>query len=256
MVTNMDRRQLLRLSAGAAAGLTAAAVLPSTPASAGTRSGPALPVVPGMSGDVRANEFWYQFDEVLYFDKAPELTEAYAAITANFSALEEGVAYFWLEQRASAEYRATYTAAWRPVRSALKYLMDTQLSIMDRYYDCDERGLEQAFVDFGQGILLDPRRDPNPVHTMDGKPPAGYHIWHAYMRAAIFLGISPARWTRIDKYNGIAWHLQSIAKPTTTAVSAPLAASVVRDVREVWNRRGSEQVDLAYTSVPFPAGVS
>jgi hypothetical protein len=255
MSLHLDRRQLLRLSVGAAAttGLLAAGALP---AAAAGPSCPPLPNVPGMLGDVRNNEFWYQFDEVLYFDVPDEIGAAYQAINANFSDLEEGIAFYWLAERTTGDYPNAYAARWAPVRSSLKVLMDAQLKIMDRYYRHDDRGLEQAFVDFAQGVLFDPRRGDSSVHTMDGTPPAGYHIWHAYMRAAVLLGISPARWKQIDRFNGLAWHLQSIAKPSRTTVNAPLDRQVVQSVRRLWSQRGAEAVDEAFESVPYPAGVS
>ena len=257
MSSHVDRRELLRMSVGAAfaAGLTATTLVPAGSASAGPRPR-GLPPVPGMSGDRKANEFWYVFDDVLYFNQPAELTAAYQAVRAHFADVEEGVAYFWFAQRNSGAYRANYTAKWAPVRSSLKVIADAQTAIIDQFYRHDDRGLESAFVDFAQGVLYDPRRPASPVHTMDNTPPAGYHIWHAYGRATSLLGIESKRWDRIGRLNGIAWHLQSIAKPSTTTLSEPLDPRVVRDVRRLWWGRGVEQIEEAFESVPYPAGVS
>lgn len=40
----------------------------------------------------------------------------------------------------------------------------------------------------------------------------GYHRWHAFIRAAVLLGVDKNIWLQIDRYVGLAWAIQSEAK--------------------------------------------
>jgi hypothetical protein len=257
----LSRRQALRLSAGTVAGLTIWGASPATAALAGPATwagtSPEIPVVPGMLGDPRENELWYQYDEQLYYSAPQQLLDAYQAVAGVFGGVEEEVAFFWLAERAKSTYPRDYIAAWRPLRDALALISRSQLSIMDSYYGGNPAGLVSAFVDFGQGVLYDPRR---PVeyrnHIMNGNPPPGYHVWHAYIMAMTFLGVDAVRWTLIDPLVGLAWHLQSIAKPAQDIVNPPQDPALILQLKQLWLVRTPAQIEEAFESVPYPAGVS
>ncbi|NYT96201.1 hypothetical protein [Salinispora sp. H7-4] len=167
------------------------------------------------------------------------------------------MAYFWLEQRTSGNYPHDYREAWRPLRPQLQLLSEIQLSMLDTYYRRNFGGLMSAFLDFGQGVLWDPRRpDPYRVHIMNGDPTPGYHVWHAYIRAMDLLNVDADRWRSIERLVGAAWHVQSLAKPAYNAPNTPLEPIVVADVKRLWLRRSTEEIDEAFESNPYPAGVS
>jgi hypothetical protein len=217
----MDRRSLLKITAGAAVA-TAGSVLLSGTAEAETNG---LPPVPGMLGDRRANEVWYQLDEIALYNPSQETRDAYTAL------------FGYLGQEST--------------------LSKLQLGNFDRFYRGDEAGLTKAFADFGQGVLFDPRREPvsSEVHTMDGDPPSSYHFWHAIQRAQMLLGIDRHRWARIDPMLGFAWALQSVAKPDHRHVNPGLPAGQVRAFARYWLPREPAQLDHDFQSSPYPSGL-
>jgi hypothetical protein len=64
-MSSVDRRTLLKLSL---AGVGATVLLPGT-----AFADDDLPPVPGMLGDRRANEMWYQFDQVALYQAFQEV---------------------------------------------------------------------------------------------------------------------------------------------------------------------------------------
>jgi len=245
---------MLKLSAGAAVAGLAAPVLLTGTASATTGGG--LPPVPGMLGDRRANELWYQIDEVALYHPAQEVQDAYAAIFAYFGSGGFSQFYLkWLELSQLPEYPGNYTEFVTPIKDPLKVLSRLQLGVIDSLYGHDEGGLVGAFSAFGQGVLFDPRRAPveSEVHTMDGDPPGGYHTWHAILRGMMLLGIDKHRWGRIDPLVGFAWALQSIAKPDHRHVNPGLPSAQVRALTRSWLPRDVARLDVDFRSQPYPA---
>ena len=245
---------MLKLAAGAAVAGAAAPVLFGGTASAATES--RLPPVPGMLGDRKANELWYQIDEVALYNQAQEVKDAYAAIFAYFGA--PGFFQFytrWLELSQLPEYPRNYTEFVTPIKEPLKVISRLQLGVIDSLYRYDDQGLVGAFAAFGQGVLFDPRRAPveSEVHTMDGDPPDGYHLWHSILRATMVLDIDKHRWARIDPLIGYAWALQSIAKPDHRHVNPGLPSAQVRALARSWLTRDVTQLDLDFRTRPYPA---
>ncbi|MFD5631198.1 MULTISPECIES: hypothetical protein [unclassified Streptomyces] len=258
----LDRRRVLRASIGAAAlaGLGTAAV---APARASTGSGAAgLPPVPGMQGDRRANEVWYQLDEVALYQASPELLAAYRAIGRHVGgSIESGFRTVWQEMSKSPEYPGNFASFMAPIEAPLRVVSGIQLDVFDSLYRPYDLRLPAAFADFGQGVLYDPRREVvrSPVHTMDslpGRPPVGYHTWHAYMRAMMLLGIDRHRWAAFAPLNAYAWALQSVAKPTTQTPSPPLPRRTVIEFAASWLPRGVRRLDADFQSFPYPVGIS
>ncbi|MGB3442134.1 MAG: hypothetical protein WBA97_25585 [Actinophytocola sp.] len=257
MSNEMDRRGLLRVSAGAAV-LAAAGMagLAGTSAAETAGRGTELPPVPGMLGDRLANELWYQLDEATLYTNDPELNDAYLAMMAHLGGdLENSMLAAWNSMVTSPDYPRNYAHFMAPVRGALQKLSDVQAMVFDTYYPRRDIQLAEAYGMFGQGVLFDPRRAvvKQEVHTMGGNPPHGYHVWFAYLRAMMVLGIDQARWRDMGPYVAYGWAAQSIAKPDQRAVNPPLPAATMRRLRRTWLCRSIRQLDRDFQSFPYPA---
>jgi len=247
----MDRRSLLKVGAAAVAGVALAGATTGT-AAADT----GLPPVPGMLGDRRANELWYQLDEIALYHQSQEVQDAYAVLWPFIQQnAPEGLYAKWRELSREPAYPKNYAEFAKPVEGPLKVLSKLQLDNFDRFYRGDEGGLVKAFAAFGQGVLFDPRRAPeeSEVHTMNGNPPSGYHFWHSVLRAQMVLGIDRHRWARIHPMIGFAWALQSIAKPDHRHVNPGLPREQVRTLARYWLPRSPAQLDQDFQSTPYPA---
>ncbi|MEU7135046.1 hypothetical protein [Streptomyces sp. NPDC046261] len=201
-----------------------------------------------MLGDRLANEFWYRFDEATLVRQSPELKEAYAAITRHVGGNpSSGMLKAWTRLGMAEGYPASYAEFLRPVREPLRIVSGVQLAVFERYYRHRPHGVFTAFSLFAQGVLFDPRREPvqAEVHTMDGDPPLGYHVWHAYQRASVLLGIDGRFWTSVIPVNGFAWALQLLARPDTRKVNPALPRETVRRVAASWLVRSPDEVDRA-----------
>jgi hypothetical protein len=269
---NLSRRQLLRASGAVAvgAGVGAAGLAGAAPASAALAPAPVgaavmaarahdpeFPDVPGMVGDRRANEFWYQFDQRTLYGRPRELVDAFIAISRYVdggTGQERTFIEVWLDMARSSDYPANFTEFVTPIREPLAVVSRIQAEVFDRHYDYADPRLVAAFSWFGQGVLYDPRRlDVGaPVHTMNGDPPVGYPFWHVFIRSMMFLDIDRSRWGRIAPLNAFAWQLQTLAKPRQDAVNPPLPRRTVLDVAASWLPRSPRQLDIDFQSFPFP----
>lgn len=264
MIENIARRRMLggALGAGAVIGLgmlRATAPAAAAEAAALACPDPAIPVVPGMSGNPRANQCWYELDEVGLYKPSQEFIDAAVAVGRALGNpdIEIAMAELWRNTRLAGTYPDSFISAVAPVREALKVLADTEASVFYQYYGCDWPGFVSAMADFGQGILYDPRRPAGArVHMMNGNPPPGYLAWHGFNRAFAFLGIAPRYWNRLDPVVAFGWAVQSTAKPVTDAHNPPLPAAVVRELARTWLRRPPGQIDEAFMSFPYPPGIS
>ncbi|MFG3008195.1 hypothetical protein [Streptomyces calvus] len=258
MSHHVDRRQVLRVSLGAAAAAAAGTVAARPAVAAGHHD--ELPEVPGMSGDRRANEFWYQLDEATLYNSGQEVKDAYAAIRAHVGNIERGMREKWLELVAQPGYPHTYAEFLAPVKQPLEVLSRTQLGVMDRYYGRRHPHLVKAFGWFGEGVLYDPRgHAPFLVHTMNATPdfpPPGYHTWYAYLRGMMLLDIDRRRWQRIAPALAFAWAVQSTAKPAQDRINPPLPARTVRRLATTWLVKDTDRLDQDFRSFPYPQGMS
>lgn len=264
-MTEMSRRRLIGTSLGvaAAAGLGTLAV-PGA-ASAATATAPAskrppkLAPVPGMRGDRLANEFWYQLDEVALYSPTAEFVDAIMAIKAVFPGdFEVAVAQAWVGDRTAGTYPGGFRDLLLPLRDALEVVSAVQKAVHDTYYPCDWTAFTGAMIDFGQGVLYDPRRGAGAmVHMMNGTPPVGYHTWHAFNRGFQLLGISADFWARYDVLVGLGWALQSTAKPVPDAsTNKPLPRETVRRLTREWLTKSPSAADDAFMNFPYPPGIS
>ncbi|MFD8824107.1 Tat pathway signal sequence domain protein [Streptomyces sp. NPDC059605] len=252
----MDRRGVLRAAAGIAGAAAAVTVAGTLPAAAHGRPH-RFPEVPGMVGDRRANEFWYEYDERFYYHPTPELSEAVDVICkpfGDFTKIDSG----WAATRTGGRYPRSYLELIRPNRDAFQLLSDAQREVYREFYRHDPQGLVHAFQLFGQGVLFDPRRPAgNKVHMMNFTPPDfthAYHRWHPFLAGFRLLDIDAQWWTHINRLAGTAWELQSLGRPVTDANdNKPLPRRTVHGITRKWMHRSPRQLDRAFDSYPYPA---
>jgi hypothetical protein len=264
MIAEMDRRRMLGVSfsAAAIAGLGLLRAAPSAAASVATP--PAcidapIPVVPGMSGDPRANQCWYELDEVGLYHPSQQFLDAVGAVVQAVGNpdIEVGIAEAWRNDRLAGTYPGGFISIFAPLKQQLKVLSDIEGAVFDKYYGCDPRGLVSAMADFGQGVLYDPRRPAGAlVHMMDGTPPVGYHAWHAFNRAFAFVGVAPRRWNKFDQLTAFGWAVQSTAKPVADTHNPPLPAAVMRRLARTWLHMRPDEIDQAFMNFPYPPGIA
>ncbi|MGA6158694.1 hypothetical protein ACPEIC_35700 [Stenotrophomonas sp. NPDC087984] len=214
-----------------------------------------------MLGDRVANELWYRFDEVTYFQQSPEIKAAYEGISKHVGGNPlKGVRDAWIQLSGSSGYPASYAAYLRPVRDALQVLSSAQIGVFKAYYGKNPHGVFEAMSYFAQGVLFDPRRAPvqSEVHTMDGDPPLSYHTWHAFCYANVLLGIDRRFWSAFIPLNGFAWGLQLRAQPDTRKVNPPQPRRVVAQMAASWLLGGLERTNARlldyHRSEPSQAG--
>jgi hypothetical protein len=247
------------LSVAMGLGSASTAEAAGTAAGAGSGAGPAVPLpdvplpdVPGMCGNRLANEFWYTFDRELSLAPCQELRDAYSEIASHVGGNSRyGLRDRWLTMSRKPEYPHNFISFVAPLAGPLKVVSAAQFSVLDRFYP-NERGVVEAFAAFGQGVLYDPRRAEMKaeVHTMDDL--MGYHTWHAYQRAMMFLGISRSRWECLAPVTGFAWAVQSVARPRQRAVNPPLPSRTLKTLARTWLPRGQRELDEAFQSTPTP----
>ena len=250
----LNRRSLLIMTTGVStaiglgAATTAAAAAPAAPARTEE-----LPDVPGMSGDRRANEFWYQFDQETGFEPSPRLLDAYQAIGAHVGGdIKNGLREQWLSLSKQPEYPRNYISFVAPLAEPLAVVSEAQLSVIDRFYPRFNSQIIAAFAYFGQGVLYDPRRADrgSEVHMMDEL--VAYHTWHAYQRAMMFLGINSHRWEQLAPVTAFTWAVQSVAMPQMREINPPLPRPLLNRLARNWLTRDLRELDAAYQSVPSP----
>lgn len=259
MSQELSRRALLQLSLGAAAvgGLGGAGLAGAAPASA------AVPASGPLHGHAfrLAMQFWFEFDNATQYRRPKEMDDAWAAIAEHWSHAPPPPRSIWeifRDMHRDPSYPQNFIEDWRPIREPLAVMSGIQAKVFDRFYPHGGPLLTEAFSYFGQGVLYHadrPAGEPR-VHTMGRKPPSGYHVWHIFMRAMIYLDIEPARWSRIAPLNAFAWALQTVAKPDEQSHNPPLPRETVRKLKRFWLGRTLDELDTAFESFPYPPGMS
>jgi Copper binding proteins, plastocyanin/azurin family len=201
----------------------------------------------------RAIEFWFNFDNAFLFQPAQEILQAYQQIGGP-----DAFRRLFVLTRANGTYPAAFEQQAQAARDGLLRLTDAQLANMDRHFPNEPESLRQAFEDFGQGVLFDDRRNVgDKVHKMDiggpQFPPIGYHRWHGFIRAAVAAGADTERWLFLNRCVGLAWHIQSLAKPEEDNPNNPgLPEEQRASLRERWMAMSVDELDAAFDSTPFP----
>lgn len=279
MPANLDRRTIL--GAGATAAASAGLLGVAGPASASrTRPRPGahhllspspqaclpdppvhLPPVPGMLGNRRANEMWYQLDQKTLYAPVPGIRQAYLAINkyaAKYGGVDVGPLVVWLMTYKAPGYPESFRSWAAPIAKPLAFISDVLISNFDDYYSICSTNLVNAFGWFGEGVLYDPRRikTGDPVHTMEDFPPLPYPIWYAYSRAMMLLGISPKRWQTLVQLISFACAVQIIAKPSQKHVNPPLEPWLVRQAADVMLSLDVQELDRYFADFPYPPGLA
>lgn len=258
MVQEMGRRRAIATSLGvlAAAGIgTTAAGRPAAAEPAEGQPDCPFPPVPGMVGDRRANEFWYQYDEKFLYHPSPEILQAFAICLRLFGSFDQFVEK-WRESRRSADYPTSFVALAAQAKPQLAVISSAQIDHINEYYRHNRRGLSGAFADIGMGCLYDPRRGPGEkAHMMGtGNPTAAWHRWHVITRAMMFLDIDKEWWAGVLPMIGYGWVVQTIADPKVDAYNPRLPAATLSRLERAWLRKSSRELDKDFDSFPYPPG--
>lgn len=255
MVEKIGRRRAILTSLGALTAVGLGALEQPASASPARTDCPSYPPVPGMTGDRRNNEFWYQYDEKFLYHPSPEIITAFGACIQLFGGFGQFVAD-WHASRASGSYPVDFVAIAAKGKEHLATISRAELAHIDEYYPHDRRGLVSTFADIGMGCLYDPRRgDGEKAHMMgQGNPTTAWHRWHVITRSFMFLGIDVERWTGFLPLIGFGWAVQTEANPVVDAHNPRLPASQLARLEHTWLRKSTRDLDNDFDSVPYPPG--
>jgi hypothetical protein len=138
-------------------------------------------------------------------------------------------------------------------REGFVLLAEIQRRIATDHFGDDSAAFRDAFEDFGQGVLFDPRRRTGArIHMMDGTPTTwvGYHRWHAAIRAAMFFGADAAWLGQLCRNVAMAWGIQTEADPAVDREDNPgLPAARLRLLSDFWQGLDLTEIDDAFVRV-------
>ena len=213
----------------------------------------------------QAIDFWFAFDDTFKNHVPQDILQLYAGLFSSGGGLDR-FWNLWKKHRQAGTYPGGFRTEVAPFGDNLKALAVKQVQTMDQFWQGDAGALQSAFEDFGQGILFDakldangnPRRPPEDrVHQMDGDSGigmVGYHRWHTITRAALECGADRNRWLQIDYFIGLAWAIQSQARPVASRPDNPgLPQSRIAQLRTQWLNLSETALDEAFISFPYPA---
>lgn len=207
----------------------------------------------------RASDFWLEFDNAFnpgFGQVSDEVFDAYGAID-----IPDGPVQRWRHHRRNGTYPDGFRQDMDRNRDAHLFIAAKQLEFVDQHFGGDPGAERKAFEWFGEGVLFDDRRPPTEkVHKMDiggpNDPPIGYHRWHACIRAAVMVGADSERWLAIDRLVGLAWAIQSEARPEEDSPDNPgLPAERLTELGEHWMGLGFAELDTEFDSDPFPRDI-
>jgi hypothetical protein len=198
--------------------------------------------------------FWFEFDNATQGDP-------------NFGTLISraggfGIQTDYRQTRMAGAYPAAFRQKFLPRREEWKSIAELQTDMIGELLDNAWSNVQGAFEDFGQGTLFDsdPRRDDgNRIHMMDGQVGTqlvGYHRWHASIRAIQFLEIGDNDWWEtLNRLLGLAWAIQSFAKPRQQNMPNPaLADGDLQTLRTAWLSLTPDRRDRQYDLTAGPVG--
>lgn len=166
----------------------------------------------------KGKEFWFDFDNQTLWQRTDAV--ASAMVSAYFSQnLDLDLLYGeWRVSLLRRNYSPTFEERIRDGSTGFIDMASIQLGIIDSHFNADEESIRNAFEDFGQGILYDPKPPRRPtrfIHMMDGTPETwvGYHRWYAFIQAAVLFGADQQRWLNISRYIALAWCMQTEMNP-------------------------------------------
>jgi hypothetical protein len=205
----------------------------------------------------QAIEFWFDFDN----RSNPGFGQVHREVLAAYrdmGGLDFPIDRFH-EHRAAGTWPVGFVQDMLPLRRPLSILVALQESVLTQHFGTDEDAERLAFEDFGQGVLFDNRRPVgDKVHKMDGggpsNPPVGYHRWYGVIRASVFAeAADEVKWLRIARNVGLAWAIQSEAKPVDDSQQNPeLPRRRLEELRAFWQSRSFDSLDGEFDKDPYP----
>jgi hypothetical protein len=198
--------------------------------------------------------FWFEFDNATQSD--PE----FGSVILRAGGF--GVQNDYRQTRMAGTYPAAFQQRFLSRLEDWKIIAKLQTDMIGPLLGNDWSNIQAAFEDFGQGTLFDndPRRDDgNRIHMMDGQVGAqlvGYHRWHASIRVIQLLGFSDnAWWEQLDGILGLAWAIQSFARPRQQDMPNPrLSDADLTDLRSAWLELAPDRRDRQYDLTNGPVG--
>src|SRR3989338_792987 len=139
----------------------------------------------------QAMDFWYEFDQTFLFDRTPEVNRAFGLLFHRRGGGLMDQIVDLARDHSGVNLAEQFD---EQEKQGLLKLAEIQLRIMEKYFP-NLDGLQEAFEDFGQGVLLDTpdrRLEGSLIHMMDGKfsdnSCVGYHRWHAFIKSFLAIG--------------------------------------------------------------------
>jgi hypothetical protein len=200
-------------------------------------------------------KFWYEFDRATKYD------DAFMGIISRAGGF--GVQRDYQSTRSSGTYPAAFKHKFLPHRDDWVRIADIQTGTIGNILGADWSDIQAAFEDFGQGTLLDSdpirQRSNDSIHMMDvqdANPPVGYHRWHASIRVIQLLDVGDAQWWEsLDRLVGLAWAIQSFARPKQqNTANPPLAQGDLQELRNAWLPLSPDRRDRQYDITPGSVG--
>lgn len=147
------------------------------------------------------------------------------------------------------------------ITEEIKLLANSQINLLDKYFQGDTPSERTAFELFGQGLLFDneidekglPRRGPGTkIHMMDSSV-TGFLVWHAFIKAVMVLGFDQRteRWLQLDRYIILAAAiLSALIKNGRSSqhtlepnVNQPLDDQTIGQLRTYWLNQSVNDID-------------
>ena len=121
------------------------------------------------ASSIRTRFYWYEFDNVFLLRPPQDIADAYGSLGRDFIDKPRN---FLRLRTIQGTYPQRFVDDVMPLKDGLLHLANRQLQIMDEHFPEAPADLQQAFEEFGQGILWDDRPDRVergiPIHMMDG----------------------------------------------------------------------------------------
>jgi hypothetical protein len=201
------------------------------------------------------NNFWYEFDNYFAweFDKHPEADAAYKKLgdllTPYLKYRKKGI----FPQDFANEIRKNDERV-----NAIIVLAKVQRDILSKYFNDDLIAQQQAFEDFGQGVLFDDRPPRWPmvrIHMME-EGIRGYYRWHVFIRALVItnenISLENDIWLHVDRHVGLASAIHYQQQPHqsgsdgTNPNNPQIDSNALTQFRNFWLGLNFEQLDTAF----------
>jgi hypothetical protein len=222
-----------------------------------------------------ASDFFFAFDNYFLWKGAqhPELQQAYGQAFGV-----DGIDGFYNQfrkKRKNNTYPQALINYFQGRKASIDFIAQKQSAMLDQYFQGQPENERQAYAEFGQGIIYDPRRAKEEyrdgtefmvIHTMDAKhdpggyiPPVGYHRWYGFVRVFTLLnGYNDGRWLEIARNISLAWAIQSKLRPTGSSSDGlnpnnpPLDSTELQNLKDQCGLATFTDLDTLFDHKPFP----